>query len=83
MKQDNNAPLSTAEVACILMVIEQDLFDKIPIDKIHEAERELLTNLRTRHKDLLHSIEKNPVYETYFVDKLKAIVESLMPVFTE
>jgi F-type H+-transporting ATPase subunit alpha len=83
MKQGSNAPLSTAEVACILMIVDEDLFKDIPVNKVIDAERELLINLRTHHKDLLTAIEKNPVYEDYYVDKLKEIVESLMPVFSE
>jgi hypothetical protein len=42
-----------------------------------------LINLRTHHKDLLSAIEKNPVYETYYIDKLKTIVDAMMPVLNE
>lgn len=83
MKQSNNAPLSTAEVACVLMCIQEDLFEKVPTEKIQEAEEELLTNLRTTHQDLLTAIERNPVYETYYIDKLRAIVNQFMPVICE
>lgn len=83
MKQSNNAPLSTAEVACVLMCIQEDLLAKVPTEKIQEAEEELLTNLRTTHQDLLTAIENNPVYETYYIDKLRAIVTQLMPVICE
>ena len=83
MKQKNNEPLSTAEIACVLMIVEQDLFAEIPVEKVLEAERELLINLRTHHKDLLSAIEKNPVYETYYIDKLKTIVDAMMPVLNE
>ena len=83
MKQKNNEPLSTAEIACVLMIVEQDLFAEIPVEKVLEAERELLINLRTHHKDLLTAIEKNPVYETYYIDKLKTIVDAMMPVLNE
>ena len=83
MKQDNQAPLSTAETACVLIVVQEDLFKNIPVSKIQEAEQELLTCLRTSHKDLLSAIENNPVYEAYYIDKLRQVVETLMPVLSE
>ena len=83
MKQDNQAPLSTAETACVLIVVQEDLFKNIPVPKIQEAEQELLTCLRTSHKDLLSAIENNPVYEAYYIDKLRQVVETLMPVLSE
>jgi len=83
MKQENQAPLSTAETACVLMVVQEDLFKDIPVTKVQEAELELLTNLRTSHKDLLTAIENNPVYEEYYIDKLRAIIDDLMPVLSE
>ena len=79
MKQENSAPMSTAEIACILMIIELDLFKEIPENKIKEAANSLIIKLRTAHSDFMQSIEKNPVYEKHYVEKLTSIVKEFIP----
>lgn len=78
MKQKNHSPLSTAEVACVLMIIENDLFKDIPDDKVRSMADDLILLLRTQHKEFLDSIEKRPTFDQSYVDTFTTIVNTFI-----
>ena len=49
--------------------------DGIPVAKVNEFERELLTIMRTDHKDVLEAIRTSKALSPETEQKLKAILE--------
>jgi F-type H+-transporting ATPase subunit alpha len=59
MKQPQYAPLTNAEIVCIIFAGTQGYLDKVPVREVGRYEAGLLAHLRTRHADLLADITQN------------------------
>ncbi len=75
LKQTQYNPLSVAEMAVSLFVIEKNLFADVELKQIVNFEAALLNFMRDKYKDLLKEINKNPVYNDEIAKKLADAVE--------
>jgi F-type H+-transporting ATPase subunit alpha len=58
LKQKQFQPLSIAEQAVTMLTANEGLFDKVPAEKIKQAQAEMLAELHSDHKDLMKEIDK-------------------------
>lgn len=75
LKQAQYNPLSVAEMAVILVAIEQKLLIDIPLNKITAFEKILLKFMHNHFQNLLDEIDKNPVYKIEIVEQIKQAIE--------
>jgi F-type H+-transporting ATPase subunit alpha len=59
MKQPQYAPLTNAEIVCVIFAGTNGFLDKIAVKDVGRFEAGLLKHLRTKHADLLEDITKN------------------------
>lgn len=81
LKQKQYQPMTVAEMAVSLFVIDQNMLDDIELKKVSEFERELQSFIRDKYKDILESIEKNPSYNEERAARLKAAIEEFKKTF--
>lgn len=58
LKQLQYQPMSIWEQVASIYTVNAGLFDKVPVEKIKDAQKALLTNLWTDHKTLMQEIAK-------------------------
>lgn len=58
LKQKQFAPMSIAEQVVSMMAANEGLFDKIPAEKIKQAQAEMLVNFASDHKELVKELNK-------------------------
>lgn len=75
LKQKQYAPLSVAEMAVSLFIIEKDYLADIELNQVVNFETALLNFMHDRYQSLLDEIEKNPVYNDEVIKKLTTAVE--------
>lgn len=81
LKQKQYKPMTVAEMAVSLLVIEQNYLDDIELKKVLEFETQLQSYMHDRHKHLLEEIEKTPVYKDEIISQLKAAIEEFKKTF--
>lgn len=81
LKQKPYAPQSVAEMAVSLFIADQGFLDTIELKKVGQFERELLSYMNDKYKDLMQEIDSNPVYSDEIAKKLKAAVEDFKKTF--
>jgi F-type H+-transporting ATPase subunit alpha len=59
MKQPQYAPLTNAEIVCVIFAGTNGFLDKVPVKDVSRFEAGMLAHLRTKHADLLEDITKN------------------------
>ncbi|MGJ8585234.1 MAG: F0F1 ATP synthase subunit alpha [Marinosulfonomonas sp.] len=59
MKQPQYAPLTNAEIVCVIFAGTNGYLDGISVGDVTRFEADLLNHLRTKHKDLLDDITNN------------------------
>ena len=59
MKQPQYAPLTNAEIVCVIFAGVNGYLDDISVGDVSRFEADLLNHLRTKHKDLLDDITNN------------------------
>ncbi|WP_102226156.1 F0F1 ATP synthase subunit alpha [Acidimangrovimonas sediminis] len=76
MKQPQYAPLSNAEIVCVIFAGTNGYLDKVPVKEVGRYEEGLLKHLRTAHKDLLDDITQNDrKVKGELEDKIKAALD--------
>ncbi len=76
MKQPQYAPLTNAEIVCVIFAGTNGYLDKVPVSDVAKYEAELLTFLRTKKADVLQWItDADPKIKGEPADKLKAVLD--------
>ncbi len=77
MKQSQYAPLTNAEIVCIIFAGTQGFLDKVPVKEVGRFEAGLLAHLRGKCADLLADITKNDrKVEGELEDKIRAAISA-------
>ncbi|WP_417261944.1 F0F1 ATP synthase subunit alpha [Celeribacter sp.] len=76
MKQPQYAPLTNAEIVCVIFAGTNGYLDSIPVSKVGEYEAKLLDFLRNQKADVLQWItNEDPKIKGEPADKLKAVLD--------
>lgn len=75
MKQTQYAPLSVAQMAVSLYVVEKGYLDDVELDKVVSFERALQDYMTTDHADLLQKINETGGYDGEIDKAIKTAVE--------
>ncbi|MCC5987715.1 MAG: F0F1 ATP synthase subunit alpha [Pararhodobacter sp.] len=59
MKQSQYAPLTNAEIVCVIFAGTQGYLDKLSVGDVSRFEKGLLAHLRSKHRELLDDITNN------------------------
>ena len=77
LKQPQFSPLKMEEQVAVIYAGVNGYLDKLPLAKVRPFEDQLLSTLRTKHKDLLDSIAASKDLSDENAGKLKSVVESV------
>jgi F-type H+-transporting ATPase subunit alpha len=58
LKQPQYEPVATEDQVIALYAVTEGYFDKVPVDGIYEAERNLLEFVKTRYSDMVNTIKE-------------------------
>jgi F-type H+-transporting ATPase subunit alpha len=76
MKQPQYAPLTNAEIVCVIFAGTNGYLDKIPMDRVKDFENGLLGHMRGKRQDILDWItNEDPKIKGDAADKLKAAID--------
>ncbi|ETX27588.1 F0F1 ATP synthase subunit alpha [Roseivivax isoporae] len=76
MKQPQYAPLTNAEIVCVIFAGTNGYLDKLPVGDVGRFERGLLTFLRSKKKDVLDWItNEDPKIKGDAANKIKAALD--------
>ena len=76
MKQPQYAPLTNAEIVCVIFAGTNGYLDKVPMDRVKDFENGLLGHMRGKRQDILDWITKeDPKIKGDAADKLKAAID--------
>jgi F-type H+-transporting ATPase subunit alpha len=76
MKQPQYAPLTNAEIVCVIFAGTNGYLDKLPVNKVGAFEAGLLNHLRGRHGDLLDWITtEDPKVKGDAADRIKGVLD--------
>ncbi|MCE8421782.1 F0F1 ATP synthase subunit alpha, partial [Rhodovulum sulfidophilum] len=77
MKQPQYAPLTNAEIVCVIFAGTKGYLDKVPVKDVGRWEQGLLKHLRTNAKDLLADITNNDrKVKGELEDKIRAALDT-------
>ena len=74
LKQGRFTPLTVAEMAISLFLIEKEFLLDVALNKVAEFEQQIHRYFQDNHKDILDEISQNPVYNDEIEQKLKEII---------
>ncbi len=80
MKQPQYAPLTNAEIVCIIFAGTNGYLDKVAVKDVVRYEQDLLKFLRSKHKDLLDDITNN---DRKVAGDLEKKIRETLDVFTK
>lgn len=83
LKQGRFAPLSIAEMAISLFLIEKGALEKVPLNKVRAFEQQLLKYMHEHHRDLLDKINQDPIYDDVIVAKLQHALDGFKNEFMQ
>ncbi|HVW93455.1 MAG TPA: F0F1 ATP synthase subunit alpha [Devosia sp.] len=81
LKQPQFSPLKTEEEVAVIFAGVNGYLDKLPVNKVGEFERGLLSALRGKHADVLKDIATQKALSDDLRGRLKAAVESFAATF--
>ncbi|ATG40376.1 MULTISPECIES: F0F1 ATP synthase subunit alpha [Phaeobacter] len=77
MKQPQYAPLTNAEIVCVIFAGTNGYLDKVDVKEVGRYEAGLLAHLRSKHQDLLDWITtEDPKIKGDAADKIKAALDA-------
>ncbi|MEK0164252.1 F0F1 ATP synthase subunit alpha [Phaeobacter sp. JH20_36] len=77
MKQPQYAPLTNAEIVCVIFAGTNGYLDKVDVKAVGRYEAGLLAHLRSKHQDLLDWItNEDPKIKGDAADKIKAALDA-------
>jgi F-type H+-transporting ATPase subunit alpha len=78
LKQPQYEPVATEDQVIALFAVTEGYFDKVPVDGIYEAEKNLLEFVKTRYSDMVNSIkETGELPEDELKEAVTAFVSTL------
>ena len=76
MKQPQYSPLTNAEIVVVIFAGTNGYLDKLKVGDVGRFEQGLLTQLRSKHQDLLDWITKeDPKVKGEAADRIKAVLD--------
>ena len=83
MKQPQYAPLTNAEIVCVIFAGTNGYLDKIPVAEVGKFEASMLSFLRNQKADFLSWIAKDdPKFKSgENVDKMKAVLDEFVSTY--
>ena len=82
MKQPQYAPLTNAEIVCVIFAGTQGYLDKVDVKQVGRYEKELLAFLRGKHAGILEWLTKeDPKIKGDAADKLTAVLDEFAATF--
>jgi F-type H+-transporting ATPase subunit alpha len=81
LKQPQFAPLKTEEEVAVIFAGVNGYLDKLPVSKVGEFERGLLSTLRAKNADVLQQIATEKALSDELRGKLKAAIDSFASTF--
>jgi F-type H+-transporting ATPase subunit alpha len=81
LKQPQYAPLAVEEQVCVIYAGTRGYLDRIPTAQVGRFEQELLSRLRTQHKDLLDTIRTKKALDDESEAKLKSALDGFAATF--
>ncbi len=83
MKQPQYAPLTNAEIVCVIFAGTNGYLDKLPVNQVGRFEAGLLNHLRSKHEDLLDWITtEDPKVKGDAADRIKGVLDNYAKDFT-
>ena len=76
LKQPQYQPMSTADQVLLLFANKLNLLDDIPLEKIKEYEKELLSEMNLVHPDIIEQIDFDKKIDDKLNDRLTEIITS-------
>jgi F-type H+-transporting ATPase subunit alpha len=76
LKQPQFSPLKVEEQVVVIYAGTRGFLDAIPVAKVSEFERELLTVMRNEHKDVMDAIRTSKQLAPETEQKLKGVLEN-------
>ena len=77
LKQPQFSPLKTEEQVAVIFAGGQGYLDSIPVNKVQDFEKHVLSNLRSRHADLLGTIATEKALSDDTRAKLKSALDDI------
>ncbi len=81
LKQARFSPLTVAEMAVSLFLLEKELLLDIALNRVAEFEKLVHNSLREGHQGILDKINKSPVYSEEIAQELMKIISDLKAEF--
>jgi F-type H+-transporting ATPase subunit alpha len=76
LKQPQYAPLTNAEIVCVIFAGTQGFLDDVAVGDVVRFEQGLLSHLRTKHQDLLDWITReDPKVKGDAADRIRSVIE--------
>lgn len=82
LKQSQYEPMSIWEQVVSLMAVNSGAFDAVPVEKIKDAQRSLLTKLWSDHKEEMRQLNKGDKPDDKLNDMVKSVAEKIAHSFT-
>lgn len=76
MKQKQYMPLSVAEQATILFAADNGYLDNIPVNRVANFEQDLISYVRTTHREFIDKLNKTGEYSDEVVKTLRSILDA-------
>ncbi|MFD2647759.1 F0F1 ATP synthase subunit alpha [Devosia albogilva] len=77
LKQPQFSPLKTEEQVAVIFAGANGYLDSIPVNKVQDFERHVLSNLRSKHADLLTTIATDKALSDDTRGKLKSALDAI------
>lgn len=78
MKQTQFSPMSVAEMGVVLFAGTQGYLEKIPVSKVLDFERDLLTYMNSEHAEWMTEITKSGAYNDDIVQYMRTALDHFM-----
>jgi F-type H+-transporting ATPase subunit alpha len=82
LKQPQFSPLKTEEEVAVIFAGVNGYFDDLPVNKVGDFEKTILSALRGNHADLLGKIAKEKALSDELRDGLKAALDAIKKTFS-
>ena len=77
LKQPQFSPLKTEEQVAVIFAGSQGYLDTIPVNKVQDFEKHVLSNMRSKHADLLKTIATEKALSDDTRAKLKSALDEI------
>jgi F-type H+-transporting ATPase subunit alpha len=81
LKQGQYEPVSVEAQIAVIYVAAQGLLDKMPVEKVGEFQKELLSRLHLQHPEVLKSVVDSGVMSDEAAEAIKKVASDLATVF--